>query len=226
MKKLILAIVLLFTAGSLSAQSNFHPGLTFNPMFTFLRAQISGNGATVSNKGVKLGYSYGLMADYMFADNYGLNFGLRFAQFNNEYTYAAGTFSDDQKLHKQYLQIPVNLKMKTNEIGAIKYYGQFGLIPSITLRTRADRTTQVAPSPAIVATDVNENSLYRPFNLFLDIGGGLEYNFGGSTSLMVGLTFENGFVNMARQNDKYLAFNGYTIDLRDKAIVLNLGIFF
>jgi hypothetical protein len=232
MKNLLLALAFVFGTTSLFAQSKFHPGLTFNPIFGFLKAQTSSPITNASNKGVKLGFSYGVMADYMFADNYGLNFELRFAHFNNAYQAVSSTggvstsVTDIQKVHKQYLQIPVSLKMKTNQIGYIKYFGQFGFAPSINLRTRVDKSVQVSGSGAIDSSDLNYLKLYKPFNIFLIIGGGLEYNFGGSTSLMVGLTFENGFINMARQNDKFYQRNGYFIDLRDKAIVLNLGIFF
>lgn len=232
MKKLTLVLILSCFFFSSNAQSRFHPGLRFNPTFSWFKMQTDDPSITVSNDGLKFGYSYGLMGDYMFADNYGLSTEIRFAQYKGAYEVNLTTNSisaiTTQNVKMQYLQIPISLKMKTNEIGYIKYFGQFGFIPSINLRTRVDSTGQVGGGPSKTTEDINMLKFYKPYNIFMLIGGGLEYNLGGSTSILAGLTFENGFVNVTRSKpfeDNVSGF-GYVLDARFKVISLNLGVIF
>src|SRR5690348_10662603 len=113
MKKLILTVFMAASLYNAEAQSKFHPGLTFSPMFTWLSTQTSYPSTTVVNDGLKFGFCYGFMGDYMIANNYGISFEARIAQLTNEFTVSQPPLTDDEKLKMQLVQIPVSLKMKT-----------------------------------------------------------------------------------------------------------------
>jgi len=234
MKKLFpLLIILLLSKAAFSQEDDkmFHPGLRFNPMITWYHAEAKENTVSINSDGMKFGYSYGVMGDFMFQDNYGLSLELRFAQIGGVTERSPSIFMPDgpakvnyerTTFNVQYLQIPVSLKMKTNEVGYMKYYGQFGFIPSIKTKARASGTYGPDNSNTTEYKTINIGPYISPFNVYLLIGGGVEYNLGGSTSLLGGLSFENGFINVAR--DRSSAPN--KTDLRSKVISINLGVLF
>ena len=60
------------------------------------------------------------------------------------------------------------------------------------------------------------------FKAGLIIGGGLEYNFAGTTSVLAGITYNNSFTNIL--ND--VEFNGKKAKVYSDYIELTLGVFF
>jgi hypothetical protein len=224
MKKLIVAIVFTCSILQLAAQTKVNMGLSFDPILTTNKAEMKTDGLSAKGK-FKPGINIGFMADFMFNDKYGFSTGLRYSLFNTKYEASSKTGSNNITIHKQYVQIPLGLKMKTAEVGYLKYFGMVGLIPSINVKTTVDEQITYN-NVELDSSNLNDWHYYRKFNLFAQIGAGLEYNFGGNTSLMVGLSYEPGLINMARQNQDFYNRYGYYIDLRDKAIVLNLGLFF
>jgi hypothetical protein len=106
----------------------------------------------------------------------------------------------------QYVQIPFTLKMKTKEIGAMTYYGQFGIDLSINTKGRADdegvNATNTANAPNI--TDVNIKSEMQPLIVGLNVGGGAEYNLSGSTSVFFQANVHWGFLNSVKNTSKQL----------------------
>lgn len=125
----------------------------------------------------------------------------------------------DYKL--QYLQIPVSIKMKTNRINGTRYFFQAGLAPGFLL----NRNVRVTTNPAIPGNDewfspnaedndqgdfqddpnvVGDRSFTNNLSLFrvpLILGAGLEYSLSGSTSLVAGLRWDNGFTDIFRDKD-------------------------
>jgi hypothetical protein len=115
----------------------------------------------------------------------------------------------------QYVQIPLTLKMKTKEIGAWTYFGQFGVDLSIKTKGRADdigenlgRTDingfigSASNTPDL--NDLNIDSELQPLLVGLNIGGGGEYNLSGSTSIFFSLNFHYGFLNSVKNTSKHL----------------------
>lgn len=101
-----------------------------------------------------------------------------------------------------YLTLPVNLRLKTKEIGYITYYGNIGLLASIHLKSKAndellDGVTKVNIENLNVSKDMN-------FSKFaLNIGGGIEFNVSGSTSFIAGINYIQGFTNYVKGNSRY-----------------------
>ena len=70
------------------------------------------------------------------------------------------------------------------------------------------------------------------FKFALNIGGGAEWNLAGSTSLMFGLNWYNGFSNVLKSDSKFLyrtQYNGYAAvkqNARASAVALTIGVLF
>jgi hypothetical protein len=108
----------------------------------------------------------------------------------------------------QYIELPITLKLKTNEIGYLTYYLQAGLAPAINIRSRADikfntQTTTLATNSTVISNvesdDEDIQDEINNINLSMIIGGGIEYTLSGSTVLLVGVQFNNGFLRCFRR---------------------------
>src|SRR6185436_15972364 len=100
----------------------------------------------------------------------------------------------------QYVELPLTLKLKTNEIGYMTYFLQVGVAPGVNIRSRADvtTTTQIdGKQPTTVketGIDIKDN--INNINLSMVISAGVEYNLSGNTNLLLALTFNNGFLDI------------------------------
>ena len=223
MKKLL--IIASFILGSLSifAQEEpaFHFGVKASPSLAWLRSDTKG----YASDGSKFGFSYGLITDFNFASKYAFSTGI-------DITYRGGKFKTVQELKTkvnedsvistsasyvlQYLEIPITLKLKTNEIGSVTYYVQVGVAPGINIRARKNyaSSTQTTVLGTKYTTTAEENKLdaqneINSLSLSMIIGGGVEYTLSGQTVLVGGIQFNNGFLDVfddtPKVNSNYLA---------------------
>lgn len=226
-KKLILLFASIILTKSVSAQDSdkkFHFGLKAAPGLYWFKA---GNKQTESN-GSKIGFTYGAMLEFALTDNYAFVTGLDVSYVGGKSIYtlaveAAGittTTTVKSDLRAQYLQLPALLKMKTKEIGMIRYFGQFGFNTALLLKATSDysvSTTTGATNTTAEGNDEDVKKSMNPIRLSLNIGGGLEYNLSGSTSIVGSIAFENGFLNVTDDSDNKIL---------SKGIVLTVGILF
>ena len=197
MKRTILFIALLLSMPPLIADDfGFRFGIKTSPNLSWFRTETRG----YENNGVALGFSYGLVADYEFAQNYAIGSGFNIVRTGGtlRYNYIHEGFPTQKRrdYSYRYLEFPLTLKLKTSEVGFITYYGQFGVGLSFNTRARADQRIALGTGSSLRTTDVDISDETRFLKGALIIGGGLEYNFGGRTSLLAGLTFHNGFSNV------------------------------
>lgn len=223
MKKLLFSILSLFSALILHAQQNAGPyygfrlGLTAHPTFGFIKAE---NGKA---DGVSLGFAYGLMGDFNFAENYSFTTGLTVTTINGKSTeinpqpYAAntsqtGNLAYNLKYKMQYIEVPLTIKLKTSKLGNLRWFGQFGL--SNDFRIGAKQNAKLGNQ--VLADDSNATDWTRFYRAGLIIGGGAEFDIDGHTSLMTGLTLNNGFTNISTNENV----------VRNHFVSLNIGVFF
>lgn len=190
-------------------------GIKVAPSIVWMKA----NTKNIEGTGAKLGFSYGLMFDYNFTKNYTLSTGL-------EVAYRGGKMRDNTRLvdplnsregiyNLQYLQLPVTLKLKTNEIGYFTYFGQLGLETGFNIAAKGTDWNLGATS----GDKENIRSQITPFNLALLIELGAEYSIGGNASIMVSAYFSNGFLDIMRIVNP-------NVDARSNGVGLNVGVFF
>lgn len=240
MKKIILLSALSFTSfafGQTVAQPSSMKKLSFgfkiSPNFSWLKVQ---EGA-IENSGMGLGFSYGLTADYRLSPspNYWASADLMISTApltlnhtgklkkkddnSNTEVYQNAQFNYDV----QYLEIPISFKMKTEEIGNLKYTFQVGLAPSFVLSKRLKTTVDpdiYANTPNITSHDPNatQNSIYdfdgganndknfiftddiNTARMSLIFAAGVEYPVSGNLSLTGGLKFDNGFTDFLKDD--------------------------
>lgn len=222
MKRLLFSILVLFLCSLTIFGQNLRFGLTATPQVGFPRI-LAGN---VTNAGVKLGLSYGLLIDFSIDNNERYAFSTGFLHtitglnLDVDIKNAAGDSiirTDSRNLKIQYIEIPLTIRLRTNEIGYITYYGQFGFVPGINVSSRMD---QESTEPGDEYNFTNKKIKEIGFaNLALHIGIGMEYSVSSSTQLLGGIYYSNGFTNVYNPKDI-----GDKISLRQ--IGLRLGVLF
>ena len=170
-----------------------------------------------SSDGLKPGFAYGLMADYLLSDNYSISSGIEMLLMTSKYsieTPANGIIpavTSNFAAKYQFIQLPVSIKMKSNEIGSFRYFGKFGFNNAICYKSTADININ-----GTTKKNNDNSSNVNNLRFGLSIGGGAEYNLSGSTNIIAGIYFDNGFLNMNKTNGK----------LYSRGIVLDLGVVF
>lgn len=180
----------------------FRFGLQFSPQLVWIKNQDKFTNAS----GVKFGFNYGLVADFSIAQRYAFATGINISQnsgtiqyndpvmFNSfpQDTFQIGTKVSFTKI--QYIEIPIVLKLKTNEIGYITYFGQFGF--NLGLNTGVKGSISDPKNSTHNKVDENLGPDISPFNLSLNIGGGIEYSLSKNTAFITSVSFHNGFLDI------------------------------
>lgn len=221
MKK-ITGVLLLSLCVSLisNAQDNgkFRFGFKLEPNVSWL----SPKDRNLESTGSSVRFSYGLIADIMFTDNYAIGTGLSVMSNGGEVEYL-GEYTSNSLIYvtrtrrdynAKYVEVPLTLKMRTNEIGYMTYWFQFGLGLAVNVDGKADEEVEFLyqktdlgwsnePSEVeLPSTIINDNEPLsndlRTFRTSLVIGAGIEYNLSGSTGIVAGITFNNGFSNVLK----------------------------
>lgn len=225
MKKTIVFLVLLLTAGPLLADDDFgfRFGLNASPNLSWFRTETRG----YDNRGVDLGFSYGLIVDYEFAQNYAVTSGLNILSTGGKMRYRY--LHEGVDTHKRrdynlrYLELPLGLKLRTDEMGFMTYYGQFGLGFGFNIRAKADDRIYLEEDSTLRFSEVDISDETRFLRASLIIGAGAEYSLGGRTSLLGGITFHNSFANILDVDNPAVATSPSAVN---NYLELTLGVMF
>jgi hypothetical protein len=90
------------------------------------------------------------------------------------------------------VDLPLTVKLKTVKADGKRWYGQFGLSNSINISAKQDAVT----GGTVVGDNLNVSDNIKLYRAGLIIGGGGEFDISGNTSIVAGLTFNNGFTNI------------------------------
>ncbi|UOR04323.1 PorT family protein [Hymenobacter aerilatus] len=228
MKKLLLALgATLLTISAASAQVEI--GLKISPSITSLRADSprNGTGATgFKNEKSKLGFGGGVIIDYFFGQNYAFSSGLFLTGKGGTVSYYDTALGrrQEQKIGVQYLEVPVSLKLFTNDISeGTKVYFQVGgtLAGAIAARINGEKY-YTDPGISNAETRASKHVIIPDVGLLG--GAGVEYLLGQSTRLIAGISYHHGIVNIDRYFDNTRKFSNVT--LKNSEVALDLGIKF
>lgn len=222
-RKLVCTITLVGFAISSMAQGesdmddrSFRFGLFASPNFGW----VSPNIPTFSKDGLqpRFGFGYGALMDYKFSEspNYLFSTGFTIVSHGGgliqpwdtnvvsveEDTtyYYTGTL--DRTYRLQYITVPLLLKMRTNEIGYMTYFGAIGM--DVGFRTRAFANDNFTWNGSVGPEDEKDQDIKDQINflkLALNISIGGEYNLSGNTNAYVGIGWHNTFTNIFRNID-------------------------
>ncbi len=212
-KKRFLVPILLILPFAIHAQSikesSFSLGFTTSPNFGWLTFPSEQIPAT-SSDGFRTGFSYGVLGDFAFSSNYYFSTAFTVTSMNANTKTDANTAA----FKLQYVEIPLTLKLKSNEQNGKLFYGQFGLSTDIKIAAKQDVQFTDTAIPSTKNADIS--SSINTFRLGLLFGGGAEWKIGENLHLLTGLSYNNGLTDVLDTKEK--AKNSY--------VSLNLGVYF
>lgn len=239
-KALLILAAAVMAAPQVNAQDDggVRFGIKVAPNMAWLKSDTKG----LANDGSKIGFTFGLVTEFpigtagnyrfstgLFLNNVGgkylQNYTVSWTDANNNNQVLSKELRNDLKL--QYVQLPLTMKLMTNEIGYMRYFGQIGFDAAFNIRAKADfdmpvlnSTTQTPAFAELEDEDVKDS--IQPFRAGLVIGAGLEYNFSGSTTLQAGVNYHNGFTNLLKDTK----VGDKKAKLLQNYLELNLAVFF
>ena len=223
MKKLTL--LMLFLVAGFSAMAQVEIGLMVSPTITGNRF-IAEDRYNFEKENSSLRLGVGVVADYFFAQNYAFSTGLVYRSKGSEISYnytredAGGstvTTRGKDDISLQYIELPVTLKLFTNEVapGTIAYFQVGG-----SLNTKV--AAQVNNKKVIDGDKVGKR-----FNIFEAdalLGGGVEFQMGQSTKIFGGITYHRGLTDIDDYYEKQLGDKN--IALKNNGVSVDVGVKF
>ncbi len=221
MKKLLLALVFSCSAVT-AAQAQVEIGLKITPSIGFNRTSGTqtldlGQGASVKtaleSDGARVHFGGGLVIDYFFGENYAFNTGIELVGKGGIIKSTTtggvvGTVSSSAKLGLQYVQVPLAIKLFTNEVAPdTRVYfivgGQLGALVGASIDGKKTVT--------VGTEDRKASKSFNTFDAGVQVGAGAELQLGKSTKAFGGLSYQHGLLNVLDKtyfgNDNFVAKN-------------------
>jgi opacity protein-like surface antigen len=210
MKRFILLSVAISFSVLVNAQK-VSGGLSFSPILSWVKT----DNKSVETDDKRLSFGYGAFIDYNFTDNFSLSTGINVNELGGklkyndslifEYEGNKDTLSSGVRvLYKtRYVEIPISIKGKTNEIGYLTYFMKAGISPMFRWKASGDIEGQDE------IENVNIKEEVRLFNLAFHVGAGFEYSLGGNTSLITEVVYYNGLADITPDSSE--KWNDYNV---------------
>lgn len=205
-----LLILLLFISITGFAQPQL--GVKFSPSFVSNRIKIDSDEMSISRDGMGIRPSFGVIAEFPIADMYSFSTGLTYMSKSLKIVAnPANNPAYTNRYSIQYIQVPVTIKLFTNEIAIDKRaYFQTGF--NIEVQVYNENKTD---NPTAIRT-------FNIIDLPLVFGAGLEMNLGTTTVLFGGIHYQRGLINASfREN-----FASESFSIKNDLIGVDLGVKF
>lgn len=201
MKQIILFTILMVFFISSWGQTRLQLAFTASPSLNWMNT----SNRDVNREKIVLGYDFGLIGDIFFAETerYALQTGLMVVntggnlsyRTDQSFSFAGETMPANAniKYRLRYLDIPFNIKLKTNEFQRTYYWGLFGLSGMVNIGARGDSN-----DGTLFKSSIHDE--INMFNIGMNVGVGFDYDLGGSNSASVGLIFQNGLADVTTDN--------------------------
>jgi hypothetical protein len=207
-----------------ATQNKVRFGFKLSPALSWMKPDFVNTpaGYNIERDGIKAGFSYGAQIEFLLSgNNLFLQTGFDIQQHNGAYKVSSTLLNYSENYRMQYIELPFIFKARTREIGYIRYYGQLGFGFSGRNRVKLTRTTEILNVKTETVFD-RANDRANFFRTSMILGGGIEYSLSGSTALIAGISFNNGFTNiLKKQNNTPYEERAITNFLQ-----LNIGILF
>jgi len=188
--------------GIIHAQQKIGFGIHADPVISWFSPDIS----EIKNDGARAGFNFGLTFNRYFTPNYSFSSGISLLNAGGRLVSKDTTVMEFKKnktptvlpgepvVYKiQYLAIPLGLKLQTNQIGYLTFYSDLGLDPKVVIGGKAD-------IPSLDISGENAMNELKMFNLSYHVTAGIEYSVGGTTAMVLGLNFDNNFLDITKDN--------------------------
>ncbi len=200
-----LTLVLIFAVITYSAKSQytaFNFGLTAAPVISWMNPNVD----FIKGDGAKIGFSWGFIAEKNFAENYSITSGFNML-FNggklkiSNSTNGVVTSVTNRDYFLKYIEIPVTLKMRTNPIAGIRYFGRVGLGSAFKIGSKSIDEVTIIGAGTVTNPKVTYNKIsFARESLIIGLGG--EYELNEGPKIGVELTYNNGFTNILTEKDQ------------------------
>jgi hypothetical protein len=177
--------------------------LVVEPVISWMKSDFS----EAKSKGALPGYNFGIKIDHFFGDNYAFATGLTINTTGGKIAYPqtnkdGTTGSIPQTYRLKHIEIPLGLRLLSGDLHRINIYGKFGLSPQINIKASNGKSENISKE-------------IRLFDLGYHLGAGIEYSLGRRNSLMIGIIFNNGFVDITKRDnyDDKTILNRLTLEL-------------
>lgn len=200
----------------------------------------------INNNGSNLGVKLGTTGEYMLSENYSLT-GSVFFVFNQggQVLYEVGgnllpnTRLSEARFNEeglpdnvnirykiQFVELPIGFKMRTNQIGNIRYFAHFPEMAMVFNTQARANLTGGPPSNSVDLEDENINKEVPFLRFKWAVTGGAEYQIGGNTYLVGGIGFQSTFGDILK--GRGVKNNGERDDSSAKirSLILKLGVRF
>ncbi len=218
MTRILVTVMLLGAILSLQGQGQTKFSVHVDPQF----AWFGSDDESVEPAGSIFNLQFGLQMDRYFEQNYAFHLGIGINNLGGNLFYTDSTsfvskgdtiFSapgTSMKHNLQYLDIPLGLKFKTEELGYATFFLQLGFNPMININA-----SSTSDDGSFDDENIREN--IHVFNLGYHAGIGVEYRLGGSTAAIGGLRWTSGLTDVT---------NNDGANITTKSISIHLGILF
>jgi len=200
-QKITLTFLLIIFPVISYAQQKISFGIHADPAVSWFSTDIK----EVRNDGARPGFNFGLTFNKYFTSNYSFSTGISLMRAGGrlvssdttvmEFTnFKSTVLPGNPVVYKiQYLVIPLGLKLQTNQIGYLTFFSDLGMDPKIVIGGKAD-------IPSLDIKGEKAMNELEMFNLSYHITVGVEYSLGGTTAVVLGLNFENNFLDITKDN--------------------------
>lgn len=214
MKKYLILIIFAVSSSAIFAQ-----GLKFTVFADPKLSWMSPDLKDVSSEGSKLGVNIGLNVDNYFAKNYAFMTGISIDNTGGKLKYDFEKNMDTRSAEDsiiptgsvlnyklQYINIPLGLKFKTNQIGYTTFYTHLGINGGINIKATGEVDN-------FELNNENISEEVKLFTLGYFIGAGVEYSIAGSTAIVIGITYTNGFIDITPDNNNKVTLSNFALRL-------------
>ena len=187
MKKYFIILSILFISSSLVAQ-NTKLGLRVSSTISANRIKVTSDTLSIANNNTAVKFMVGVVADYEFDKNYFFSTGLNY--FPKKVSFIANGKNDvalpEEVYTLQYLQIPLSLKLVSNEVSLDK---KLFFIVGAELDFKIKENSNNAPNNFI--------KRFKKINAGLVLGGGMEQRIAVNTYIYLGASYHRALSNSA-----------------------------
>ncbi|MFN4882124.1 MAG: porin family protein [Bacteroidota bacterium] len=207
-----------------SAQDTQEPhklriGFQFTPEVTWLKSK----SINLENRRSMIGFNFGPVFDYNFGSNYAITTGVIISRSRGSLFYEDSTKFNSRPDHLyssaltvdynlQYIELPIALRLKTNEIGYVTYFGVFGIVPAVNISAKGEFDDPTTPNARYIPESFSKD-VSLP-NLSMLISAGAAYSISTNTSAFLSLNFYNGLIDVTDNPKNY----------KTKAVLNRLGL--
>jgi hypothetical protein len=220
MKRFILSFLLFAMVIAGFGQKHIRLSFSGSPSVNWMNSDNS----LAEREKLVMGYDFGLNGDLYFSEDerYSLLTGIQITNIGGEISYRTSSpfpfsgatlpSSSKIKYRLRYVEIPLAIRLRTNQFHRSRYWGQLGLSTMLNIESKGDSN-----DGSLRKTNINDE--INLFNLAMNVGVGFDFDLGGSNAVSAGLIFQNGLIDVTTDN----AFTDKTII---NSLKLKIGLIF